>query len=63
MGGLQEPHLGERVELRAGVGVRFEIESLAQWKLPGKRPQTYAVFVDDRDLVWLSDLCDGCDPH
>jgi virginiamycin B lyase len=27
-----------------------------QWKLPGKNPQTYAVFVDDQDLVWLSDF-------
>jgi virginiamycin B lyase len=27
-----------------------------QWTLPGKAPQTYAVFVDDQDLVWLSDF-------
>lgn len=25
-----------------------------EWKLPGARPQAYAVFVDDRDQVWLS---------
>ncbi len=24
-------------------------------RLPGSRPQAYAVFVDDADLVWLSD--------
>jgi virginiamycin B lyase len=27
-----------------------------QWKLPGKNPQTYAVFVDDQDLVWMTDF-------
>jgi len=26
-----------------------------EWRLPGTRPQAYAVFVDDGDLVWLSD--------
>jgi virginiamycin B lyase len=26
-----------------------------EWRLPGTRPQTYAVFVDDGDLVWVSD--------
>ena len=26
-----------------------------QWKLPGTRPQTYAVYVDPDDKVWLSD--------
>ena len=25
-----------------------------EWKLPGSRPQAYAVFVDDQDQVWLS---------
>jgi virginiamycin B lyase len=27
-----------------------------EWKLPGERPQAYAVFVDDHDIVWLSDF-------
>jgi virginiamycin B lyase len=27
-----------------------------QWKLPGSEPMTYAVFVDDRDIVWVSDF-------
>jgi virginiamycin B lyase len=27
-----------------------------EWKLPGASPQAYAVFVDDRDVVWLSDF-------
>ena len=26
-----------------------------EWKLPGDRPQAYAVYVDDQDAVWLSD--------
>jgi virginiamycin B lyase len=26
------------------------------WKLPGVRPQPYAVYVDDRDKVWVSDF-------
>lgn len=27
-----------------------------EWRLPGDNPQTYAVYVDERDLVWLSDF-------
>ena len=27
-----------------------------EWRLPGDRPMTYAVFVDDRDVVWLTDF-------
>jgi virginiamycin B lyase len=27
-----------------------------EWSLPGDSPQAYAVFVDDRDDVWLSDF-------
>ncbi|MCI0529946.1 MAG: hypothetical protein L0Y56_21085 [Nitrospira sp.] len=27
-----------------------------QWKLPGDRPQPYAVYVDNKDAVWLSDF-------
>jgi virginiamycin B lyase len=26
------------------------------WKLPGDGPRTYAVYVDDKDMVWLSDF-------
>lgn len=29
--------------------------SWRSWKLPGDRPQPYAVYVDDQDKVWLSD--------
>jgi virginiamycin B lyase len=27
-----------------------------EWRLPGTRPLAYAVYVDDRDIVWLSDF-------
>jgi len=27
-----------------------------EWRLPGSNPMPYAVFVDDRDKVWLSDF-------
>ena len=27
-----------------------------EWKLPGPRPQAYAVYVDELDMVWLSDF-------
>jgi virginiamycin B lyase len=31
-------------------------DSWQQWKLPGSNPQAYAVYVDDQDIVWLSDF-------
>jgi virginiamycin B lyase len=38
-----------------------------EWKLPGDRPQAYAVYVDDQDMVWLSDFGANAlvrfDPH
>ena len=27
-----------------------------EWKLPGTNPMTYAVYVDDQDIVWLTDF-------
>jgi len=30
--------------------------SWQEWKLPGDRPQAYAVYVDEQDMVWLSDF-------
>jgi virginiamycin B lyase len=30
--------------------------SWRQWKMPGDRPRTYSVFVDDKDFVWLTDF-------
>jgi len=33
-----------------------EAETWREWQLPGARPMPYAVYVDERDLVWLSDF-------
>jgi virginiamycin B lyase len=37
------------------------------WKLPGNGPRAYAVYVDDKDMVWLSDFGNNAvvrfDPH
>jgi virginiamycin B lyase len=30
--------------------------SWREWKLPGNRPQAYAVYVDEHDIVWLTDF-------
>ena len=27
-----------------------------EWQLPGNNPQPYAIFVDDKDMIWLSDF-------
>jgi virginiamycin B lyase len=27
-----------------------------EWRLPGRNPQAYAVYVDEADKVWLSDF-------
>jgi virginiamycin B lyase len=32
------------------------LERWRSWKLPGPAPHAYAVYVDERDLVWLSDF-------
>jgi virginiamycin B lyase len=26
-----------------------------EWRVPGEQPKPYAVYVDDQDMVWLSD--------
>jgi virginiamycin B lyase len=45
-------------EWNAGRLGRYDpaAERWQEWKLPGQRPQPYAVYVDDRDQVWLSDF-------
>ena len=56
MVGLDRARLGQRVERRA-VGVLDPATGRWQeWKLPGNRPQAYAVYVDEKDRVWLSDF-------
>ena len=45
--------------LRTGVSALSAFDPATgawkQWKLPGPGPKTYAVYVDDRDKVWLAD--------
>jgi virginiamycin B lyase len=45
-------------EWNAGQVARFDpaTASWREWRLPGDRPQAYAVYVDERDDVWLSDF-------
>ena len=31
-------------------------DSWQVWKLPGDRPRAYAIYVDDKDVVWLTDF-------
>lgn len=31
-------------------------KKLKEWKLPGQNSQQYALFVDDKDTVWISDF-------
>jgi virginiamycin B lyase len=30
--------------------------SWKEWKMPGSQPRAYAIYVDDKDEVWLSDF-------
>jgi len=32
------------------------VKSWREWRLPGSNPMTYAVYVDDEDIVWLTDF-------
>ena len=41
---------------RPGRRVGPTTENWREWRLPGNRPQAYAVYVDERDQVWLSDF-------
>jgi virginiamycin B lyase len=46
------------VDPRAGRLGRYDPAAgrWKEWPLPGQAPQPYAVYVDDRDMVWLSDF-------
>lgn len=58
MGRLEEPHLGKRVAWHGEQLALYDPGngSWREWKVPGATPQPYAVYVDDKDLVWLSDF-------
>ncbi len=45
-------------EWNAGQVARYnpQTERWREWRLPGDAPQPYAVYVDDRDKVWLTDF-------
>jgi virginiamycin B lyase len=45
-------------EWNAGQVARYDTVTgeWREWKLPGARPQAYAVYVDERDKVWLTDF-------
>ena len=30
--------------------------SWREWRVPGANPQPYAIYVDDRDIVWVTDF-------
>ena len=54
--GLEGPDLGERMERRQGRHVRPSTGRWREWRLPGASPMPYAVYVDETDIVWLSDF-------
>jgi virginiamycin B lyase len=47
-------------EWNAGQLAQFQTEtgytSWREWRLPGANPMAYAVYVDDQDIVWLTDF-------
>jgi virginiamycin B lyase len=45
-------------EWNSGQVARYDPASgkWREWRLPGENPRAYAVYVDDRDIVWLSDF-------
>ena len=45
-------------EWNAGQVAKYDpvSDTWAEWKLPGSRPQAYAIYVDDQDIVWLTDF-------
>ena len=54
--GLPGSPLGERVERRPGGVYDPATDSWQEWQLPGDAPQAYAVYVDEADVVWLTDF-------
>ena len=54
--GLEGPDLVS--EWNAGKVARYDPRTCRwrEWRLPGANPQPYAIYVDDRDIVWLTDF-------
>ena len=45
------------MEPRGTLGVYDPADgSWKEWQLPGDDPMAYSVFVDDQDIVWLTDF-------
>ena len=42
--------------VRRGRARAAESGEWKEWKLPGRNPKPYAVYVDENDVVWLSDF-------
>ena len=42
-------------EWNSGELARYDGNSWKEWKLPGDRAMAYAVYVDDADVVWVTD--------
>ena len=43
-------------EWNAGKVARLDGTTWKEWKLPGANPMAYAVYVDEDDIVWLTDF-------
>ena len=56
MAGFPREDMGEQVERRASRAIYPIRRRAAGVKLPGPAPWTYSVYVDERDMVWLSDF-------
>ena len=53
---LARPDLDQRME-RWELGMYDPARRRwREWRLPGRNPQAYAVYVDERDVVWLTDF-------
>lgn len=48
--------MGHRVGRGNARSVRPFSRSWSEWRLPGENPQPYAVYVDERDVVWITDF-------
>ena len=54
--GFQGPAVGELLEYRRGRPLRSGRQGWKVWSLPNSKEGCYAVYVDDKDKVWLTRL-------